>query len=198
MKEIVLGITGASGAVYGLRMLQILKELGISTHLVITKWGAKTIELETGWGIDRVKELAHRSYEEDDLTAPIASGSYKTDGMVILPCSMKTLSAIAHGFSHNLITRAADVMLKEKRKLIIAPRETPLSLVHLENMLCVAKAGAIIMPPNPAFYFQPETIPEIIQEFAGRVLDLLGCEHDYSRRWGIEKPEGPPIIQKDG
>lgn len=184
MKEIILGITGASGAAYGLRLLQFLKELGINTHLVISKWGAKTITLETGQNIEQVRKLARHFYEEDDLAAPIASGSFKSDGMVILPCSMKTLSAIALGFSYNLLTRAADVTLKEKRRLIVVPRETPLSVIHLQNMVRLAEAGAIIMPPNPAFYFQPKTISELIDQFCGRILDLLGVEHDFGRRWG--------------
>lgn len=181
--ELVVGITGASGSIYGLRLLEVLKDLGIRTHLIISAWAARTIALEIKRPLEEVRQMAWRWYDEGDMAAPVSSGSYKTAGMAVVPCSMKTLAGIAHGFSHNLIARAADVMLKERRRLILVPRETPLSLVHLQNMLRAAQAGAIIMPPNPAFYLNPRGIEDIVDHFVGRLLDAFGIEHGLSGRW---------------
>ncbi len=184
--RVVVGITGASGAVYGITVLKQLKLHGVETHLVMSDWAGRTIELETDYTPRQAAALAHRTYESGDLAGAIASGSFKHDGMVIAPCSMKTLAAIACGFADNLIARAADVTIKEGRKLVLLARETPLSPVHLENMLKLARIGVTIMPPMPAFYTRPATLGEIVEHTAGRVLDLLGVENQLLRRWGEE------------
>lgn len=184
-KVFVVGITGASGAIYGVRVLEALRDAGVETHLIITRWAEETIRVETGCRPEEVRALACHSYDEDDLAAPVSSGSFRTSGMVIAPCSMKTLSSIANGFSHNLVSRAADVTLKEGRRLVLAVRETPLSVIHLENMLKVARAGAVVMPPNPAFYSKPRSIDDIVDSFVARLLDVLSVEHNICRRtWG--------------
>ncbi|SHI32515.1 UbiX family flavin prenyltransferase [Desulfofundulus thermosubterraneus] len=182
--RIILGITGASGAVYGITLLEQLKLSGIETHLILSPWAAKTIALETRWTPEQVMALASYSYTANDLAAPVASGSFMHQGMVIAPCSMKTLASIAWGYSDNLITRAADVTIKERRPLILMIRETPLSAIHLENMLKLARLGVIIMPPVPSFYQHPETIEDLVLQTTGRVLDLLGIENSLVKRWG--------------
>jgi 4-hydroxy-3-polyprenylbenzoate decarboxylase len=181
--EIVVGISGASGAVYAVRLLQVLREKGNIIHLVITDSAAKIIELETDFRLKDVQGLADHVYDSSDFTARFASGSHLYDGMVVIPCSMGTLSAIACGSSDTLITRAADVCLKEKRKLIIVPRETPLGLVQLRNMVTAAEAGAVVLPACPAFYSRPRSLDDLVDVLVGRVLDLLGVENDLYRRW---------------
>lgn len=182
--RIIIGITGGSGAIYGVAMLQVLKELGIETHLVVTGMGEYVTAHETGMTLEDLREMASHSYDNKDLSAKISSGSYKTDGMIVVPCSMKTLSSIAHGSSEGLLTRAADVVLKEGRKLVVMPRETPLSVIHLENMLKLAKAGVKIMPLAPGFYHHPEKIEDLIRTMVGRALDQLDIDHHLIRRWG--------------
>lgn len=182
--RIVVGISGASGAVYGIALLKKLKEHGVETYLVLSHWARRIIELETPYSSAEVAGLADCSYHPDDMTAPLASGSFLHHGMVIVPCSMKTLAAVAHGYTVNLIERAADVTLKENRKLILMPRETPLSPIHLENMLKLASLGVIIMPPVPSFYHHPETLQDIVLQSVGRLMDLLGIENKLSKRWG--------------
>ena len=181
--EIVVGISGASGVSYGIRLLEVLAEKGIITHLIITGSAKKIIEIETDLLPQDVKMLASRSYEPDDFSAPVASGSHLFDAMVVIPCSMGTLSGIACGSSDTLITRAADVCLKEKRRLVLVPRETPLSLVQLRNMAACAEAGAVVLPACPAFYSRPQSIAELVDVLVGRVLDLLGVENDIYLRW---------------
>ena len=181
--KIVLAITGATGAIYGVRLLEELSVRGIEVHLVISRWGKETIRLETGRIIEDLEQLASKTYNVENLGASIASGSYKTDGVIVAPCSMKTLSAIAHGYADNLIARTADVAIKERRPLILIPRETPLSTIHLQNMLEVARAGAIVMPPVPSFYTNQRSLDEIVSHFIGRVLDQLGISNDLIRRW---------------
>ena len=181
--EIAVGISGASGVQYGVRLCQVLREKGCTTHLVITDSARKIIEIETGTSPQEVEKLASFSYASDDFAAPFASGSHPLDGMVVIPCSMGTLSAIACGSSDTLIARGADVCLKEKRKLILVPRETPLSLVQLRNMVAAAEAGAVILPACPAFYSRPESLDDLVDVLVGRVLDLLGVENDLYRRW---------------
>lgn len=181
--RIVLGITGASGTIYGIRLLEALKELAVETDLVISDWAMETMKLETVYQPDEIRALASRSYPNQDLAAPISSGSTLTDGMVVAPCSMKTLAAIANGFSNNLIERAADVTIKEGRKLILAVRETPLSPIHLENMLKLARLGVVIMPPAPGFYTRPQTIDDLINFQTGKILDRLGIKHHLYQRW---------------
>lgn len=181
--KIIIGISGASGVIYGVKLLEVLKELKVTTYLVITNAAEKIIKLELGKPLKYIKALATKCYRNDDLLAPIASGSFQIDGMIIAPCSMKTLGGIANGFSANLLLRAADVTLKQHKTLIIVPRETPLNLIHLENMAKLATAGAIIMPANPAFYHKPATINDLVNYMTGKILDLLGVEHNLYSRW---------------
>lgn len=187
--RLVVGITGASGAVYAVRLLEVLRELGVESHLVVTGWGRKTIEHELGRPVEEVLRLATRSYRDGDLGGEPASGTFPADGMVVLPCSMKTLGALAAGYTADLLTRAADVCLKERRTLVVCPRETPLTTIHLENMLRLARAGAVIMPPVPAFYERPRTIEELVDHFVGRVLDRFGVAHGLYRPWPGMEPE---------
>ncbi|VVB92383.1 Flavin prenyltransferase UbiX [uncultured archaeon] len=182
--EIIIGISGASGVQYGIRLLEALKNMGnFETHLIISGSAEKLIKIETGFSVQDVEQLGNHVYADDDFTAPVASGSHRTKGMIIAPCSMKTLASIATGMSDTLISRAADVCLKEKRPLVLMVRETPLNLIHVENMERAIKAGASILPACPAFYPKPKTIDEIIDFMAGRSLDLLGIEHKLYRRW---------------
>ena len=184
-KKIVIGISGASGAVFGVRLLEELKAAGAETHLVVSKWGAYTIEQETDYRIDEVHALAGHVYREDDMAAAISSGSFPVDSMAVVPCSMKTLAGIANGFSEDLIMRAADICLKERRPLILAVRETPLSKVHIENMLKATEAGAICMPPVPALYTRPETVADIVTQSVFRLMEKLGVSPPGDmRRWG--------------
>lgn len=183
--RLVLGMTGASGSLYGLSILEELNRLGVETHLIMSRWAKQTLITETGISPEQAAAMAYRFYDPDDMAAGPASGSFPHRGMVIAPCSMKTLAAIAAGFSDNLITRAADVTIKERRPLILLTRETPLSAIHLENMLKLARLGVVIMPPVPAFYTRPSTLEDILRQTAGRVLDLLGIENSLVTRWGI-------------
>jgi len=180
---VVVGISGASGAAYGIRLLEVLAEMGCTTHLVMTEAARKIIEIETEESPIEVEMMADRVYSARDFTAPIASGSNIFDAMVVAPCSMKTLAGIANGISDTLITRAADVCLKERRRLILVTRESPLNLVHLKNMVAATEAGAIILPPCPGFYSKPESVEEMVDVVVGRVLDLLGVKHDLYQRW---------------
>lgn len=182
--RIVIGITGASGAIYGITLLQVMANVGVETHLVMSEWAKKTIELETEYSVTDVEKMSSRHYPESDQAASISSGSFKTDGMIIAPCSMKTLSGISHGFNANLIGRAADVTLKEGRRLVIVPRETPLSLIHLENMVTAARAGVTIFPPIPAFYNKPQRIQDMVDHTVARILDHFGIETHITKRWG--------------
>lgn len=181
--RLVAAITGSSGVVYGVRLLEVCQELGIDTELIVSKSAETILGLELGKKVDELEKLASVVYSPDDMTAPIASGSYKTDGMVIAPCSMKTLGAIASGISDNLITRAADVTLKQERKLVLVPRETPLNLIHLENMAKLKRAGATILPASPAFYTKPKEISDLIDFIVGRILEMFEVEHELYRRW---------------
>ena len=186
MKEpvkIVVGVTGGSGAVYALALLRQLRILGCETHLVVSRMGAYVMEHECGVSLEELRTFADRFYEDDDLAAPISGGSFRTLGMAVVPCSMKTLASIAGGFSESLLTRAADVTLKERRKLVLVTRESPLSVIHLENMLAATRAGAVVMPASPGFYHRPESVAEMVVSFSGRILDALGVEHSLTRRW---------------
>ncbi|MFZ5645435.1 MAG: UbiX family flavin prenyltransferase [Bacillota bacterium] len=182
--RIMLGITGASGAAYGLSLLEELSRLEIETHLIVSRWARQTIITETDYTYDQVASLAGKVYEADEMTAGPASGSFIHQGMIIAPCSMKTLAAIASGYTDNLITRAADVTIKERRPLVLLVRETPLNPIHLENMLKLARLGVIIMPPVPALYTRPASIQDILRHTTGRVLDIIGVENNLSHRWG--------------
>ena len=186
MKKIIVGISGASGVIYGIRLLEVLRDLPeIETHLVMSNAASITIALETDYTPDSVQALADVQYRFKDIAARIASGSFKTDGMVVLPCSMKTLAGIANSFSDNLLLRAADVVLKDRRRLVLVPRETPLHLGHLRLMTQVTEYGAILVPPMPAFYHRPQTIDDIVNQTVNRVLDVLDIElpKDLFTRW---------------
>jgi flavin prenyltransferase len=181
--RLVVAMTGATGAALGIRLLKVLAELGVETHLVLSDWARATIKIETDTTVDEVRALASHAYSSRDLAAGISSGSFRTDGMVVCPCSMKTLSAIRVGFSDNLITRAADVTLKERRRLVLVAREAPLSEIHLENMHYLARAGAVIFPPTVAYYSRPTSVDEVTDYVVGRVIDQLGIEHSLINRW---------------
>ncbi|MGW3284283.1 UbiX family flavin prenyltransferase [Streptomyces sp. NPDC001002] len=170
--RLIVGVTGATGAIFGVRLLQRLKAMPeVETHLVLSRWARTTIELETGLSVQDVSALADVAYSPEDQGAAISSGSFRTDGMIIAPCSMKTLAGIRAGFADGLIGRAADVVCKERRRLVLMPRETPLSEIHLENMLALAKLGVRIVPPMPAFYHRPSTVDELVEHITTRVLD---------------------------
>lgn len=182
-RRVVVGITGASGTEYGVRILRALWEAGVETYLVVSASGQPTRSLETDYSREDVEALADRVWKPTDMAAAIASGSFLTDGMVIAPCSMRTLGEIASGVTSSLISRAADVHLKERRRLVLVTRETPLSLIHLRNMTTVTEAGAIVVPPVPSPYTRPETVDEILDQTVGRCLDLLNVHLDRPR-WG--------------
>jgi 4-hydroxy-3-polyprenylbenzoate decarboxylase len=185
-KRLIVGITGASGVIYGIRLLEILQDVpDVETHLVISQAGAQTVGLETKYRANDVMALADVTYRFNDIAAAIASGSFKTAGMVVIPCSMKTLAGIAHSFSDNLLLRAADVVLKDRRRLVIVPRETPLHLGHLRLMTQIVEMGGLLVPPMPAFYHHPETIDDIVNQTVNRILDLLDVvlEEDLFTRW---------------
>ena len=180
---VVLGISGASGAIYGLRLLERLRQQGAKIHLILSRSGEKTLYLETGKTAADARSLADFSYAAEDISCRLASGSFPTDAMVIAPCSIHTMSAIAHGISSNLLVRAADVALKERRKLILLVRESPLHLGHLRTMTALAEMGAIVAPPVPAFYHHPQTVMDIVDHSVERTLDLLGMPDPNARRW---------------
>ncbi|HBE44692.1 MAG TPA: 3-octaprenyl-4-hydroxybenzoate carboxy-lyase [Deltaproteobacteria bacterium] len=186
MKRLIIGISGATGSIYGIRMLEVLKENEIETHLILTKAAKKTILLETEYEIKYVESLANYVYDVDNIGGAVASGSFNTEGMVVIPCSVKSLSAIANSYNDNLLIRAADVTLKEWRKLVLVVRETPLHKGHLQLMLRAADMGAVILPPVPAFYHVPKTIEGIIDHTVGKVLDIFGIEHHLFRKWDRE------------
>lgn len=184
MDRVVVGLSGASGVVYGIRLLEILGDLpNVQTHLVVSGGARRTIELETDLDLAAVERLADVVHPITDIAAPISSGSFATRGMVVAPCSMKTLSGIAHSYADNLLVRAADVTLKERRRLILLPRETPLHLGHARLLVQVLEMGAVVMPPVPALYHRPTTVAEIVDHTVGRVLDLLGFQQDLTRPW---------------
>ncbi len=181
--KIVIGFSGASGIIYGIRLLEVLHSIDIQTFLIVSEWAKKNIEIETDKTLEYVKSLSSINYDNFKLDASVSSGSFLHDGMVIVPCSMKSLSSIANGYDDTLISRAASVTLKESRKLILVPRETPLSRIHLENMIKLQDAGAIILPAMPGFYHKPSTINEIVDHLVGKILDQLKIKHDLFSRW---------------
>lgn len=180
---VLVGISGASGAIYGVEALRMLKELNVPAHLIISELGLRTLKLETNLGLDDLAPLAETTYNNKDLGAAVSSGSYKIQGMLVAPCSIKTLSGVANSSSANLLIRAADVVLKERRPLVLMVRETPLHKGHLELMTKAADIGAVIEPPMPAFYTKPDTIEDIVRHSVGRALDHLGIEHELITRW---------------
>ena len=189
MKRLIVGISGASGAIYGIRLLEVLRELGgVETHLVMSRYGRLNIEIETSYTPQQVEALANVVHNVGNQAASISSGSFRTDGMIIAPCSMKTLSAIAHSTAESLLVRAADVVLKEQHRLVLMPREVPLHAGHCKLLYEAAQLGAVIAPPMPAFYNQPQTIDDLINHSVGRVLDLFDIDAGILKRW--EGPNG--------
>jgi 4-hydroxy-3-polyprenylbenzoate decarboxylase len=185
-QRLIIGITGATGAIFGIRLLEALRGSSVETHLIVSKWGAHTLAQETSYSLDQVRQMATVSYSPGDQGAAVSSGSFLTAGMVIAPCSMRTLAAIASGQSDNLVHRAADVVLKERRKLVLLVRETPLNDIHLENMLKLSRMGAVILPPVPAFYNHPRSLDEMVDHIVMRTLDQFGIHTDLAERWGSE------------
>lgn len=182
--RLIVGMTGATGAAFGVRLLENLRELpGVETHLVLSRWARTTIELETGLSVAEVSALADVTHPPEDQGATISSGSFTTDGMVIVPCSMKTLAGIRAGYAEGLVGRAADVVLKERRKLVLVPRETPLSEIHLENMLALARLGVQMVPPMPAFYNHPASVDDIVDHITARILDQFELPAPAAKRW---------------
>ena len=188
---VVIGISGASGVIYGIETLRVLFQLGVETHLILTPAGQTNIEIETNYSVKQVKEMATVIYEPDEMTAAVASGSFLTRGMLVAPCTIKTLSGISNSYDSNLLVRAADVTLKEKRPLVLMVRETPLHKGHLDLMSRAADLGAVILPPVPAFYHQPKTIEDLIRQSVGKALDFLKIEHNLFRRWGSMAGQDP-------
>jgi len=186
-RRIVVGVSGASGVIHAIRLLEVVHDLaGVETHLVLSNAAKRTIALETSWTVAEVEGLADHSYRNGDIGATIASGSFVTAGMVVVPCSMKTLSGIANSYADNLLIRAAEVTLKERRRLVLVPRETPLHLGHLRLLVQVAEIGAVVMPPMPAFYHRPRSVEDVVDQTVNRILDVLDIEldEDLFRRWG--------------
>ena len=181
--KLIIGITGATGTILGVRLLEVLRDSGIESHLVMSQWGARTLVHETPYTVDSVKALATCTYSHNDQGAAISSGSFVTDGMIVAPCSVRSLAAIAHGQGDNLIHRAADVILKERRRLVLLVREAPLNDIHLENMLKLSRMGVVIVPPVPAFYSHPQTLDEVIHHIVIRVLDQFDIHLDSDSRW---------------
>ncbi|EQB55380.1 hypothetical protein CGLO_04694 [Colletotrichum gloeosporioides Cg-14] len=187
-KRMIVALTGATGSILGIKTLIALRRLNIETHLIISKWADSTLKYETSYTATNVRALADHVYNNHDMAAPIASGSYRVDGMIVVPCSMKTLAAINSGLCDTLIARAADVIIKERRKLVLAARECPLSGIHLQNMLSLTQNGVIIFPPVPAFYHRPATIDDIVDHSVGRMLDLFDFDTQDFDRWdGFQK-----------
>lgn len=190
--RLIVGMTGATGAVFGVRLLEALRAVeGVETHLVISKWARTTLKLETGRSAAEVARLADHSYGPGEQAAPISSGSFRTDGMIIAPCSMKTVAGIRTGYTEGLIGRAADVVLKERRKLVLVARESPLSDIHLENLLALSRMGAVVMPPVPAFYNHPQSVEDVVDHIVVRVLDQFDLPSAGARRWNGLGPDEP-------
>jgi flavin prenyltransferase len=192
--RLVVGISGASGVLYGVRLLELLRALDVETHLVVTKAAEVSLAHETRFKLAEIRALAHHHHAISDIAAPLASGSFRTMGMIVAPCSIRTMSEIAHGTTSTLLTRAADVMLKEHRRLVLMVRETPLHLGHLRTMAALAEMGAVIAPPVPAFYAQPATLEDMVDHTLGRLLDLFGLEAPGVKRWG-EQNEGEETLR---
>ncbi len=190
--RIVVGITGSSSPIIGIRTLEALRDAGVETHLVVSTGAYRTIKLETEHSLDDVRALAHAVHDPRNMAASISSGSFRTDGMVVAPCSMKAVSAIAYSFVADLVARAADVTLKEGRKLVLVPRESPLHLGHLRNLVRAAEIGAVIVPPVIGHYYHPASVDDVVDQIVGKVLDQFGIEHSLYERWGGDEELGTP------
>jgi 4-hydroxy-3-polyprenylbenzoate decarboxylase len=196
-QRLVVGISGASGVIYGVRLLEMLHTLPVETHLVMTRAAEVTVAHETALKVAQVQALAHRCHPIADIAASISSGSFKTMGMIVAPCSIRSMSEIASGVTSSLLTRAADVVLKEKRRLVLMVRESPFHLGHLRTMTLLAEMGAIIAPPVPAFYSRPQSLEDMIDHTLGRILDLFGLETGKLRRWGEDSPDTPRRLRRN-
>ncbi|HET7529330.1 MAG TPA: UbiX family flavin prenyltransferase [Mycobacteriales bacterium] len=183
-RRLVLAITGASGVIIGIRLLEVLADVGVETHLVTSQWAERTIRIETDYSMEQVRALATAVYRPDNQAARISSGSFVTDGMIVAPCSMHTLAVLANGLADSLPARAFDVAMKERRRCVIVPRETPLSTMHLRHLLTLSELGVTVVPPMPGFYSKPQTIGEVVDHVVARVLDQFGIETDLAQRWG--------------
>jgi 4-hydroxy-3-polyprenylbenzoate decarboxylase len=183
MRRLIVGMTGSTGAVFGIRLLEALKHADVESHLIISKWAQRTLEHETRYTVEQVRSLASVVHSQGDMGASISSGSFITEGMVVIPCSVRTLGGIANGYGEHLVHRAADVILKERRRLVLVVRETPLSEVHLENMLKLARMGVVMLPPMPAFYNHPQTVDDVVDHIVARVLDQFGIAAPFAKRW---------------
>jgi flavin prenyltransferase len=193
-RRLIVAITGATGTIFGVRLLQLLQGTDVETHLVVSRWGARTLVHETSFTLEQVRRLATHAYAEGDQGAALSSGSFVTMGMVVLPCSVKTLAAIAHGHGEDLVHRAADVVLKERRRLVLAVREAPLNTIHLENMLKLSRMGVVISPPVPAFYNRPRSLDDVVDHSVARILDLFDIHLDVAERWsGTMKAGGTAL-----
>src|SRR3954447_16834812 len=183
MRRLIVGMTGSTGAIFGIRFLEALKDSDVETHLIISKWAQRTIEHETHYSTEQVRSPASVVHSQGDMGATISSGSFLTEGMVVIPCSVRTLAGIANGYGEHLVHRAADVVLKERRRLVLVVRETPLSEVHLENMLKLARIGVIMLPPLPPFYNHPQSVDDVVNHIVARVLDQFGIPAPFEKRW---------------
>jgi 4-hydroxy-3-polyprenylbenzoate decarboxylase len=183
MRRLIIGMTGSTGAIFGVRLLQVLADTDCETHLIVSKWAQQTVEHETSLSMADLRALATETYAAADMGAKVSSGSFHTDGMVVVPCSMRTTAAIAHGNGDHLVHRAADVILKERRKLVLVARETPLNDIHLENLLKLSRMGVTILPPMPAFYNRPKTLDDMVDHIVMRILDQFGISRDLMKRW---------------
>lgn len=193
MRRIIVAITGATGAIFGVRVLEALGAAGVETHLVLSKWGQQTVEHETGLTLEDLRARAAVVHGTGNMAATVSSGSFRTEGMIVAPCSMRTAAAIALGYGENLVHRAADVVLKERRRLVLVPRETPLSEVHLENLLKLARMGVAIVPPMPAFYNKPASVDDIVNHVVARVLDQFGIDASFAKRWDGKMSRSAPV-----
>jgi 4-hydroxy-3-polyprenylbenzoate decarboxylase len=196
VKRLIVGITGATGSIFGVRLLEALKAAGVETHLVLSRWGQRTVEHETGLTFADLESRASVVHGSGNMAATISSGSFRTDGMVICPCTMRTVATIANGNGENLVHRAADVVLKERRRLVIVPRETPLSEIHLENLLKLARMGVAIVPPMPAFYNKPATLDDVVDHIVARVLDQFDIDAAFARRWDGVMHASKPTLRR--
>lgn len=196
MTKLIVGMTGASGAIFGVRLLQVLADTDVEVHLVVSKWAQQTLEHETTLTLNDLRDLADVYYGPNDMGAAISSGSFMTDGMVIMPCSARSVGAIAHGIGEHLVHRAADVILKERRKMVMVVRETPLSEIHLENMLKLSRMGVTMLPPMPAFYNHPQSLDDMVNHIVARVLDQFAITADFAKRWdGTMRNREPKVHQ---